>query len=219
VGNFNISNNGTAANPLTNADGTIILIGHNGYATGTYTVANNVIVANNTVASPGISCANGIVVSSAETPDLTCTITNNNISNTDGNGILAVSRGVTGILKAKIQNNTVGAPLTGVRPGIRVDAGNATSVDDAVCLNISGNTAAGSGISAGIGLRKQGTSTTVNDFGINGMAATSSPGVEQFVGNGPGGQNPGTANGSGDGSVNGVLLISAASGFSSCVLP
>jgi hypothetical protein len=48
------------------------------------------------------------------------------------------------------------------------------------------------------------------------MAATSSPGVEQFVGNGAGGLNPGSTNGSGDGSVNGVLLISAASGFTSC---
>ncbi|HJX27721.1 MAG TPA: hypothetical protein VJ885_07380, partial [Thermoanaerobaculia bacterium] len=70
----------------------------------------------------------------------------------------------------------------------------------------------------GIGLRKQGTTSTTNDFAVHGMAATSTPGVEQYVGNG-GGLNPGTANGAGDGSVNGVLLVSAASGFSSCSLP
>jgi hypothetical protein len=81
---------------------------------------------------------------------------------------------------------------------------------------MSGNTTAGSGSTAGIGLRKQGTVSTTNDFGVEGMAATSSPGVEQFVGNGAGGLNPGSANGNGDGSVNGVLLISAASGFSNC---
>ncbi len=84
--------------------------------------------------------------------------------------------------------------------------------------NISGNTTAGSGSAAGIGLRKQGTTATVHDFSVHGMVATSSPGVEQFVGNGAGGQNPGIANGAA-GSVNGVLLISAASGFSSCSFP
>jgi len=35
-----------------------------------------------------------------------------------------------------IKNNTVAAPLSGVRPGIRVDAGNASSVEDAVYLDI-----------------------------------------------------------------------------------
>ena len=43
-------------------------------------------------------------------------------------------------------------------------------------------------------------------FGVNGMAATSSPGVETYVD----GLNP---------AGNGTLLISAASGFSNCSLP
>lgn len=81
-----------------------------------------------------------------------------------------------------------------------------TSSDaDAVCLDLRCNTTAGStssGIThAGIGLRKQSGVSTTNDFGIEGMAATSSPGVEQLVGNGAGGLNPGSTNGSGDGSV------------------
>ena len=139
-------------------------------------------------------------------PNLTWTITGNNISQVDGNGILAVARGTTGTLNAKIQGNTVSAPLTGVRPGIRVDAGNASSVDDRVCLNISGNTSAGSGGSQGIGLRKQGTVSTTNDFGVNGMAATATPGVESYVT----GLNP---------AGSGTLLISATSGFSNCSLP
>ena len=50
------------------------------------------------------------------------------------------------------------------------------------------------------------------------MAATSSPGVEQYVGNGAS-LNPGPTNGVSDGSVNGVLLISAATGFSNATPP
>lgn len=48
--------------------------------------------------------------------------------------------------------------------------------------------------------------TTTNDFGVNGMAATSSPGVEAFID----GLNP---------AGGGTLLISATSGFSNCSLP
>jgi hypothetical protein len=203
VGNFDVSNNGTVAQPIGNSLGTVILVGNNGFATMTATVNNNVIVGNNTVASNGIGGGNGIVVSSADTPDLTLLATGNNITQIDGNDILLVGRGVTGIAKLGIRNNTVAAPLTGVRPGIRVDAGNATSVDDAVCLSISGNTSAGSGGTQGIGLRKQGTTTTINDFGVVGMAATSSPGVESYVD----GLNP---------AGGGTLLISATSGFSNC---
>ena len=62
-----------------------------------------------------------------DTPDVTATINNNNVSATDGNGILAVARDATGTLKVKMQNNTVAAPLTGDRDGIRVDAGNAVA--------------------------------------------------------------------------------------------
>jgi large repetitive protein len=202
--NFDISNNGTAANPLQHSAGIGIGLGNTGYSTSTVTMNNNRIVANNTVASAGIGGGNGVVLGSAETPDLTWTIQNNTISQTDGNGILAVARAINGIMKVTIENNTVAAPLTGVRPGIRVDAGNNTAGEDAaVCLDVSGNTSAGSGGTQGIGLRKQGTVTTTNDFGVEGMAATATPGVETFVN----GLNP---------AGNGTLLISATSGFSSC---
>jgi hypothetical protein len=214
-GNFNISNNGTVAQPLGDTLGTVIGIGNNGFATMTATVNNNVIVAHNTVGSNGIGGGNGVVLGCAvvpsrcENPDLTLTASGNSISQTDGNGILLVGRGngtvggVPALLKTSIKNNTVGAPLGGVRPGIRVDAGNANSADDAVCVDISGNTSAGSGGSQGIGLRKQGTVATTNDFGVEGMAATASPGVEAFVD----GLNP---------LGGGTLLISATSGFSNC---
>jgi hypothetical protein len=70
--------------------------------------------------------------------------------------------GTGAIANLSLKNNTVAAPLAGVRPGIRLDAGNASAgSDDAVCLDIAGNTTAGTTSSgtttAGIGLRKQGS--------------------------------------------------------------
>jgi len=160
--------------------------------------------ASSTAISEGsIGAGTGAVTTFTETPTLNIAVTGNTISQTDGNGILLVARDAAGHLNAGVRNNNVAAPLAGVRPGIRLDAGNTNSTDDAVCADISGNTSAGSGGSQGIGLRKQGTVPTTNDFGIEGMAATGTPGVESFVD----GQNP---------AGNGTLLISAASGFSSC---
>jgi uncharacterized repeat protein (TIGR01451 family)/CSLREA domain-containing protein len=178
-GNFDISNNGGGGTPMSNCAGIGIGVGNNGYATSTWTINNNVMVANNTVASAGIGGGNGIVNTSAETPDLTITITNNNISGVDGNGILMLARGVTSIMKVTIKTNTVATPLSGARPGIRVDAGNATSVDDAVCLDISGNTSSGSGaFPQGIGIRKEGTSSTTNDFNIEGLTPNPATGTQ-----------------------------------------
>ncbi len=216
-GNFDIETNGSVASPLTNMAGTAILCGTNGNTTSTFVVSNNVIVANNTVASNGIGGGTGVTFGTSDTPNMTWTIANNAISATDGNGILAVARGTTGSLKVKIQNNTVAAPLSGLRQGIRVDAGNGSSIDDSVCLNISGNTSSGSTLApntaSGIGLRKQGTTTTTNDFSINGMAATASPGVENYVG----GLNP--ASTTGTFGTTGTDLVSATSGFSNCSFP
>jgi hypothetical protein len=211
--NFNISSNGTAGTPLAHSVGIGIGLGNTGYSTSTVVTNNNFLQPNNAVASSGIGGGNGVVSNTAETPDLTWTISGNNISNSDGNGILAVARAINGLMKVKIQNNTVAAPLTGVRPGIRVDAGNNSVVgagteDAAVCVNIASNTSAGSGGTQGIGLRKQGTTATVNDFGIHNLpgGSTATPNVEAYMS----GQNP---------AGNGTLLISATSGFSTCSLP
>ncbi len=90
-GNFDVSNNGTVGNPIGDSLGHCArrrqqrLRDHDG-------PNNNVIVANNTVASGGISGGNGVVLGN-ETPDLKLTVSNNNISQTDGNGILLVGRG------------------------------------------------------------------------------------------------------------------------------
>ncbi|HEV2882779.1 MAG TPA: Calx-beta domain-containing protein [Pyrinomonadaceae bacterium] len=201
-GNFNISSNNIQQNL-----GTSLSHSAFGLATVTSTINSNTIVANNINAAQGIGVGTSTTAGFAtNTPVLTTSINSNNISQVDGNGILAVARdNANGMLNVTIKNNTVAAPLTGVRQGIRVDAGNSTGDND-VCLDISGNTSApsvGQPAALGIGLRKQGTSTTVNAFGIEGNPATASPGVEAYVN----AQNP---------AGGGTLLISATSGFSSC---
>ena len=218
-GNANISCNGrttggcTATGPLTNVSGHVIGIGNNGFADTVAVIDSNTVVANhpvNSTGSNGISGGNGIVAGcalgagSCETPDLTVTVTNNNISQTDGNGILLASRGNLGLAKLGVRNNTVAAPLGGTRPGIRIDAGNNTAnSDDVVCLSISGNTSAGSGTN-GLGIRKQGTVATTHDFGIVGLPAGTSSGATAtalVTANNPAG--------------NGTLLISG-DNFSTC---
>ena len=122
------------------------------------------------------------------------TITNNTVSQTDGNGILVTARDATG--RAKIQNNTVAAPLSGNRNGIRVDAGNGISVNDSVCLNISGNTTAGVNLSPeGIGLRKQVAGTNNMAFNTFATSPATQAQTVAFVG----GLNPGSAVNSGTG--------------------
>ncbi len=206
--NFDVSNNGTVALPLVNFKGVGVGCSVFGNSTATCNVTNNVMVANNTLASRCIAVGVDRTLAAGDTPDLTATITNNVISQCDGNGIFTGALNSNGTSRLKIQNNSVAAPLTGVRPGIRIDSGTpaAAGTNTTVCLNISGNTSAGSGGTNGIGMRKEGTAPATNAFGVNGMAATASPGVETFVD----GLNP---------AGNGTLLISATSGFSNCSLP
>jgi hypothetical protein len=205
-GNFDVSNNGTALNPVQHSTGTVITNSAFGDSTATATVNNNRMSANNSFGSQGIGFGTSFTTGFTTTPTLAITTNNNTIQNVDGNGILGVARDASATLTARIQNNVVAAPLGGVRPGIRVDSGNAASGDEDVCVRIDGNTSAGSGGTQGIGLRKQGAVTTTHDFRVHAMAAVASPGVETHVN----GQNP---------AGNGTLLISATSGFSSCNLP
>ena len=169
--NFNISSNGTVANPVTNIGGTVIGVGCNGYTTLAATVNNNVIVANHVpnlggpIGIGGGSGAGGAGVSS--TPAMTITVTNNNISQTDGNVIGLFNRANNGSLNLKIASNTCTTPLNAggtARQCIRVDSGNATAGEDTtVCLNITGNTCQlGSNGAAGIGIREDATPITCN---------------------------------------------------------
>jgi hypothetical protein len=171
----------------------------------TSTVSNNTIVANNTFGAAGLEIGADSTANMASFASYRATVTGNNVSQTDGVGIYAIARGSSDSLHVKLQNNTIAAPLGGVRPGLRIDSGS-TAGNTWVCANVSGNTSAGSGGTQGIGLRKQGTTPGVNFFGVHGMAATGSPGVEAYVS----GLNP---------AGGGVLLISATTGFSNCSFP
>jgi hypothetical protein len=140
---------------------------------------------------------------------------------TDGPGIFPIVRDSGSTMIAKVLNNTVAAPITtnSARAGIRVDSGSSAG-DTNMCLEISGNTTAGSTnsgtatTSPGINLRKQGTDPTINTFGIEGLtpSPTGSPTVENLVN----GQNTST---SGTFGVNGTALLSATTGFTSCTAP
>lgn len=209
-GNFNVANNGTVANPLANMTGIGISNSTFGLAITTSSIDNNVVVANNSFAAQGVGGGLAPTFGVADLPDMTMTVSNNSLSQIDGNGILLVARDTNGTLRARVMNNSVAAPLSGVRQGIRIDSGNAgPGENDTVCLNIAGNTSApsvGFPAALGIGLRKQGADPDVFRFGVHGMAATGTPGVEAYVN----GLNP---------SGGGTLLISAENGFTSCNLP
>ncbi|MCU1441719.1 MAG: hypothetical protein JWP85_2716, partial [Rhodoglobus sp.] len=171
--NFEIKNNGTVGTPLGSSGiGTVMLIGNNGNSDMAGVVDSNFITATQTAnggGGNGIAGGNGVTHGNTDTPKLNLVVTNNTVSGTDGNGMLLVGRGVSGQFYLKVANNTVGAPVNAggtSREGIRVDAGNNSSADDAVFLNIFGNTSAGSNTASGIGLRKNGTVAATNDFAL-----------------------------------------------------
>ena len=219
-GNFNVSNNGTAANRIQHIDCIAIEMQMDGPVTMTSTVQNNFINANSAV-----GCA-GIAVGTDDPSDLgagthTTTISGNNVMGTDGPGIFPIVRDSGSTMTAKVLNNTVAAPITtnAARAGIRVDSGSAQG-DTTMCLEISGNTTAGSTnsgtstTSPGINLRKQLPDPTVNTFGIEGLSPspTGTPNVENWVNS----QNTST---SGTFGVGGTALLSATQGFTSCNAP
>ena len=140
---------------------------------------------------------------------------------TDGPGIFPIVRNSGSTMTVKVLNNTVAAPITttAARAGIRVDSGSAAG-DTTLCLEISGNTTAGSTnagtatTSPGINLRKQGTDPAINTFGIEGLAPspTGTPTVENYV-------NSINSSSSGTFGVGGTALLSATTGFTSCTAP
>ncbi|HET6853472.1 MAG TPA: hypothetical protein VFH46_14310, partial [Pyrinomonadaceae bacterium] len=179
VMNVNISCNGkttggcTATGPITNIQGQGISVFAGGTITGTATIDNNVIIANQTLGAGtqglALQVDDGPAGLGTSAANYNATITNNNVSNYEGNGIRVIARASLAFLDVTINNNTVGVPILGNRNAIRVDSGSAVG-DVGVCMVMTGNTADGSGVNAGIGLRKQGTVATTNDFGIVGLS-------------------------------------------------
>src|SRR4030095_7273146 len=181
VSNFNISCNGStnagagcsASGPLTNFQGLGISVFMGGTVTGTTTVNNNVMVSNQTIGAG----SSGIAVQADDgpdglgtaDPDVNVTINNNSVSANEGTGIRAIARASNRAkLDVTIQNNTVAAPTMLNRRGIRIYSGMAAG-DTSLCLLMTGNVSDGSGINQGIGIRKQGTNSAVNVFGITGL--------------------------------------------------
>jgi large repetitive protein len=201
VGYVTISNNDTK-----DTQGVGIAIDSFGDASVSGSILNNTIVSNSVVnGQPGIAVGVDQHFGVTDTPSLVVDVEGNVTSATQGAGILGVAN-ANGIFDLTLKNNNFAAPLGGVRQGIIVRSGNNTSGEDAtVYLDISGNTSAGTASTGamGIGLRKQGTSTTVNVFAIEDMTGNgATPNVESYVN---------AANPSGGG----TLLISATSGFTS----
>ena len=126
-GNFNVSNNGTAANRIRNIDCIAIEMQMDGPVTMTSTVQNNFINANSAV-----GCA-GIAVGTDDPSDLgagthSTLISGNNVMGTDGPGIFAIVRDSGSTMTARVLNNTVAAPIAQCRairdPGrLRLGAG------------------------------------------------------------------------------------------------
>ena len=160
-GNFNVSNNGTAANRLRNIDCIAIEMQVDGPVTMTSTVQNNFINPNSAV-----GCA-GIAVGTDDPNDLAPAHTHHDLGQQrDGHRrarIFAIVRDSGSTMTARVLNNTVAAPITtnAARAGIRVDSGSAQG-DTTLCLEISRQHTAGSTNTAtgttspGINLRKQG---------------------------------------------------------------
>jgi VCBS repeat-containing protein len=178
VSNFNISGNGTVGNPLRNYAGIGITVFMGGSVTGSTTVSNNVLTSNNTAASSGIAVQadDGPAGAGTSAANVNFTINGNNVSANEGFGIRAIARASLAVMDLTIQNNTVAAPTVANRNGIRVDSGSAAG-DVTLCMAMSGNTSAGSGVNQGIGLRKQGNVATTNDFGIVGLAPSPTTGA------------------------------------------
>jgi len=206
-GAIHIFGHGTAAQPVVNVSGDVIVHTVRGDANVTSFVQNNYIVANHAVDAgeqSGIRVTVGEVAGIGDTAALSTIISGNTISQTDGSGIIATADEGNASLNARISNNTVAAPLgLGTATGIFVKSGKPGSIDNAVCLDVFGNTSAGENGGFGIGLRKEGAVSTTHDFGVEGMAVTASPDVEAFVA----GLNP---------VGGGVTLTSASSGFIGC---
>jgi hypothetical protein len=199
-GHYEITNNGTVANPLKGSVGNVIDISAGGAANLAVKVDNNRIdgTGQNVNGVGGIVAGAGTFTMSdssvLSTPTMTIAITNNNIQNTLSSGIRVNSSDGSPTENVTITGNTVGAPTatTGSLYGIQVLQLSA-SVDSTINANIASNTAHGGTSSGGIhfpgiGLRKEGASTTVNEFNI--LNLSPSPATNAQVSTFVSGQNP-----------------------------
>jgi VCBS repeat-containing protein len=234
-GNFVISNNGTAGDPMTNVAGQGIAVGGaggdrpSGEVELEVHVVNNFLVPNSGSGSSGIglgtdkdTIADASVLSDF---DVNAEIAGNYVNDSAGPGIRVLHRDSNGTLNLKLNNNTVDSPkdATGVA-GIRVENGSSgsASFDATLCMQMTGNDAdAGPAdgfgdVRPGIVLFKRGSTTTYH-FGIVGLSpnpATAAQ-TESFLA----GINTGSI-GAGDPLFAGKeVAVQVGTTFSACTLP
>ncbi|MFF2274574.1 beta strand repeat-containing protein [Agromyces sp. NPDC058126] len=207
--NFDVSRNGTEADPIRHLDCRAIGVLTGGTASVSVNISENVIAAGSRSGCPGISAeATSLDLVGAT---LRAQVYNNKVSATGGPGI-AVQASAAGRVVAPIRNNVVLAPTGVGYTGILVGSGSVGGTDAQLCLGITGNTTTGSQGGTripGIGLAKLSTDPSTNDFGIEGLAGTASPAVENHV-------NGLNTSASGDVGLGGTLLTGAMSGFTAC---
>ncbi|HET6669799.1 MAG TPA: Ig-like domain-containing protein [Pyrinomonadaceae bacterium] len=207
--NFNISNNGTVADPFSGAFSSPITINSSNNATMSGTINNNVI-GNPAVTDSGSFSGNGIDIVVNGKSDITVAITNNLIreySNLSGIRVAArddVAAGAGGTINATITGNTISDPGTFAGEGLFVSAGAVAGDDHFICADIGGagalaNSIAGSGANGSTDFRvRQRFLTTVRLPGYAG-ANNNDAAVVAFIQ----GRNNGAETGSADNNVAG----------------
>jgi hypothetical protein len=203
--NWLADSNGTVAQPIANIGGAeigVTLRGVNPIAN--CDITNNRIVGITNVAAQGIAFAADFLTATTDAPQLFGTIIGNNISGQDGQAIQVLATpGSSAHIDVAVKNNITTAPNCGGcnRFGITAEVGSSsanTTGAPSMCLDMSGNTAAGSGVNTGIGIRKK---TAAYVFNIEGFAGGGDPTVYLNGLNPAGG---------------GVIMISQTTGFGNC---
>jgi VCBS repeat-containing protein len=182
VGNFDITNNGNVANPITNAGTHGIATGNSGSSEVEYLIQNNRVNANNFEGGGlGIRSASDqhIMVggTTLATPILRTSIVNNHVRNTTGGGIRVLAGNSNGTAQVRVNNNDVANGGAGTS-GIDIGNGGTTGAPftATMCATISGNTVAanapslGGNTFPGILLAKR-----VGEFGVPGLTPSPAP--------------------------------------------
>jgi hypothetical protein len=195
--------------------------------TADFVVTGNFMTPNNEFNSSGIALATDkntqADLSVLATPVLNATVTNNTISNTDGEGIFVLNGNSNGTMRLRLQNNVIGPPAQSFG-GISVVNGSSADAawNPTLCASISGNTSAAGTPNAfgdadpGITLIKRSAAPNSYVLGIVGL--TPSPAnagqTESYVTS----QNPGSGLGAGAFAGKRVAVISG-NNFTACTLP
>jgi VCBS repeat-containing protein len=205
---WKIDNNGTVANPIANIGGTEIGVAVRGVGSvASADVTNNHIQGMTSLSAQAIAFAADFLTATTDAPTLTGIISGNIVNGQDGEGIQALATaGSSAHVGVSILNNQIAAPTCGGcnRFGITAQVGTSSATvtgNPSMCLKISGNTAAGSGVNTGIGIRKK---TAGYVFQVDGFGGGGDP-TAYITGNNPAG--------------GGVIMINQTTGFGNCTGP